>query len=159
VNTRITLFAAAMVLTGGVLAGCGAPPADIDSGTAAEMQTTVVSIAESAAAGDAAGALTQLDGLQQQLDAAHADGSVSAERAAAIQTRIDLVRADLQPEPAPVVEPSTDPAPDPTVSDQDGGDEGGSDNSGPGNNNGNGNGNNNGNGNDEGDGKGNGKDD
>ena len=158
-NGRITLFAAAVALTAGALAGCAATPADIAGGTAAEMQTTVVSIAESAAAGDSAGALAQLDGLQQQLDAALADGSVSAERAAAIQSRVDLVRADLQPEPAPAVEPPTDPAPDPTVNDQDGGDDGGSDNSGPGDNNdnsgpGNNNGNNSGNGNGNGNGKG-----
>lgn len=153
-NNRIARFAAALALTAGVLVGCAATPADIAGETATQMQTTVVSIAESAAAGDAAGALAQLDGLQQQLDAALADGSVSAERGAAIQSRIDLVRADLQPAPAPVVEPTT--APDPAVTDDEGdgdgndgggNDGGGNDNSGPGNNNGNG------------DGKGKGKDD
>ncbi len=99
-NARLAAFAAAVALTAGALAGCATTPGDISSGTAGELQTTVVAIAESAAAGDAAGALAQLDALQQQLDAAVADGSVSAERAAAIQSRIDLVRADLQPVPA-----------------------------------------------------------
>jgi ribosomal protein S20 len=137
VNARLAAFAAAVALTAGALAGCAVTPGDISSGTAAELQTTVVAIAESAAAGDPAGALAQLDALQQQLDAAVADGSVSAERAAAIQSRMDLVRADLQP--PPVVEPTTEPAPAPAVTDggdDDDDDGGGNENSGPGNNNG-----------------------
>lgn len=145
-NVRISAFAAAIALTAGVLAGCAATPGDIASGTAAQLQTTVVSIAETAAAGDAAGALSQLDVLQQQLDAALADGSVSAERAAAIQGRIDVVRADLQPAPLPTVEPAPEPTPAQTTNDDGGGDDGGggNDNSGPGNNNGNDNGSGNG---------------
>jgi hypothetical protein len=142
-TVRIPAFVAAIALTAGVLAGCAATPSDIASGTAAQLQTTVVSIAETVAAGDAAGALTQLDVLQQQLDAAVAEGSVSAERAGAIQTRIDVVRADLQPAPLPTVEPAPEPTPDQTVDDggdDGGGDDGGNDNSGPGNNSGNDNG-------------------
>lgn len=149
-NARLAAFAAAVALTAGGVAGCAVTPGDISSGTAGELQTTVVAIAESAAAGDAAGALAQLDALQQQLDAAVANGSVSAERAAAIQSRIDLVRADLQP--PPVVEPTTEPAPAPAPAVTDGGDDddgGGNENSGPGNNSGDENGN----------GKGKGKDD
>lgn len=157
-NVRLAAFAAAVALTAGALAGCAATPADISSGTAGELQTTVVAIAESAAAGDAAGALAQLDALQQQLDAAVADGSVSAERAAAIQSRIDLVRADLQP--PPVVEPTTEPAPAPAPADGGDGDDGNGgnddDNSGPGSNNGD---ENSGPGNNNGDEKGKGKDD
>jgi len=142
-NVRIPAFAAAIVLTAGVLAGCAATPGDIAGDAAAQLQTTVVSIAETAAAGDSAGALTKLDLLQQQLDAALADGSVSAERAAAIQSRIDVVRADLQPAPLPTVEPAPEPTPAQTANDDDGGDGGGgdgNDNSGPGNKNGNDNG-------------------
>jgi len=114
VNARAVAFAAALMFAAGVLAGCTAPAPDITGDTATGMQTTVVSIAESAAAGDASGALAKLDGLQQQLDAAITDGSVSAQRAAAIQTRIDVVRADLQPVPA------VEPAPDPAVSEDTG---------------------------------------
>ena len=142
-NRRISGFAAAVVLTAGMLAGCAATPGDITDDAAAQLQSTVASVAETAAAGDPAGALTQLDVLQQQLDAALADGSVSAERAAAIQAKIDIVRAELQPAPAPSVEPAPEPTPDQTVSDDDGGPDdggGGNDNSGPGNNNGNDNG-------------------
>ena len=108
-KTRVLAFLAALALSAGVLAGCAPTPSEISSAVSTELQTTVVAIADAAAAGDAATALAELDQLQQQLDAALADGSVSAERAAAIQTRIDLVRADLQPvggaghvvEPAP----------------------------------------------------------
>lgn len=127
---RIAAFAVALLLSVGVLTGCAGAPAEISRETSTQMQTTVASIAESAAAGDAVSALAGLDALQQQLDTALADGSVSAERAASIQRRLDLVRADLQP--APVVEP----VPEPTVDDDD--DDPGNENSGPGNNNGNG---------------------
>jgi hypothetical protein len=151
VNLRLRAFAAAVALTAGVLAGCAATPADIADDASAQLQATVVSVAETAAAGDAAGALAQLDVLQQQLDAAVAAGSVTSERATAIQSRIDIVRADLQPAPQPTVEPApeptVEPAPQPAPDDKgedkgkDKGDEdGGNDNSGPGNNNGNGNG-------------------
>jgi hypothetical protein len=130
------------------LAGCAGTPAP--SGVAVDMQSAVVAVAEAAAAGDSAGALAELDGLQQQLDDALAEGAVSAERAAAIQSALDLVRADLQPVPVPTVEPPADP----TVGsgDDSGGDDSGGDDSGddsnPGKGNGNGDGNSgNGNGN------------
>ena len=148
-RVRVLTFAVALTvaltLCAGVLAGCANPAPQISRGASTQMQTAVVSIAESAAVGDAASALAELDQLQRLLDAALADGSVSAERAAAIQTRIEIVRADLQPEP--VVEPTLEPTPVPTTGEDDGDDENG--NSGPGNNNGNGNGN----GNDNGKGK------
>ena len=151
-NVRLSAFAAAVALTAGVLAGCAATPGDIADDASAQLQATVVSVAETAAAGDAAGALAQLDVLQQQLDAAVAAGSVTSERAAAIQSRIDVVRADLQPAVEPAPEPTVEPAPEPTAEpapqpapDDTGKDKGadddGNDNSGPGNNNGNGNGN------------------
>ncbi|MFH8249367.1 hypothetical protein ACH3VR_03230 [Microbacterium sp. B2969] len=127
------------------LAGC-APQSSLDSAAGAQMQDAVVSVAQAAASGDPAGASTQLDGLQAQLDAAIHNDKVTAARAARIQTAIDAVRADLQallaPPPAP--EPSATPAvTQPSGTDDGGGDKGGgSDNSGPGNNNGNGNGSN-----------------
>lgn len=131
---RVASFAAALALSAGILTGCAGTPPDISSDTSEQMQTTVVSIGESAAAGDAAHALAQLDELQQQLDAALAGGSVSADRAAAIQSRMDLVRADLQPEPEPA--PVVEPDPDPTADDDDDNGDSGNENSGPGNDNG-----------------------
>lgn len=111
-RARGTRFAAGLMLAAGVLAGCAGAPPEIAERTAADMQTAVVSVAESAGAGDTASALAALDGLQEQLDAALADGSVTPERAAAIQARIDLVRAALTPEPEPAVEPEPAPAPE-----------------------------------------------
>ena len=123
------LFAA--VVLAAVLAGCGATPAALSQETSTALQSGVVAVAESAAAGESATALTRLDELQQTLDAALAQGDVTAERAAAIQAAIDAVRADLAPAPAPSVEPAPGPTVDPGVTDN------GNDNSGPGNNNGN----------------------
>jgi hypothetical protein len=155
VNVRLPAFATALALTVGILAGCASTPPDITDDASVQLQATVVSVAEIAAAGDAAGALAQLDVLQQQLDAAVAAGSVTSERAAAIQSRIDIVRTDLQPAPQPTVEPApeptAEPAPQPAPDDKGedkgedkgkdkGDDDGGDDNSGPGNNNGNNNG-------------------
>lgn len=121
----------ASVALAAVLAGCAGTPPTLSSQTSTALQSGVVAVAESAAAGDQTSALARLDELQQTLDAALAAGDVTAERAAAIQAAIDAVRADLQPAPAPSVEPVPQPTVDPGVTDN------GNDNSGPGNNNGN----------------------
>jgi ribosomal protein S20 len=132
---RLTAAAAALALSAAILAGCAPGPTALSSQVSTDMQSAVVAVAESAAAGDPTTALARLDELQQKLDAALAAGDVTAERAAAIQSAINAVRTDLQPAPAPSVEPA--PAPEPTV-DPGVTDDGGDDNSGPGNNNGNG---------------------
>ena len=133
---RVTLTFAAVALSVAVLAGCSPAPTTLSEEISTDMQSGVVAVAEAAAAGDSVSALARLDELQQKLDAALAAGEVSAERADAIQTAIDTVRADLQPTPEPTVEPLPEPTVEPGVTD-DGDDE--NDNSGPGNNNGNGN--------------------
>ena len=91
--------------------GCAAQPA-IDSEISAELQQEVVDIANTAATGDAAAALTQLDALNQQLLEATSRGEVSSERSTQIGAAIELVRQDLQavvdaaePEPVQPVEP------------------------------------------------------
>ena len=104
------------------LGGCAANRADITAGTGTLMQSTVVLAANQAAAGDAAGVLTTLDSLQAQLRQGSATGDITADRAAAIQNAIDLVRADLQPAVAPVPEETavpdtTGPETTPTVED------------------------------------------
>jgi hypothetical protein len=132
---RLTAAAAALALGAAILAGCAPGPTALSSQVSTDMQSAVVAVAESAAAGDPTTALARLDELQQNLDAALAAGDVTAERAAAIQSAIDAVRTDLQSAPAPSVEPA--PVPEPTV-DPGVTDDGGNDNSGPGNNNGNG---------------------
>ena len=134
---RVVSMTAALALGVGVLAGCAGTTTELSGDASAAMQTAVVSVAEAAAADDQTGAIARLDELQQQLDAALADGSVSTERAARIQAAIDAVRTDLQPVSEPTVEPTPEVTTDPPVTDN--GDDG--DNSGPGNNNGNGKGN------------------
>ncbi len=122
-----------------VLAGCATAPLTLSRQASTDLQAGVVAVAESAAAGDQATALTRLDELQERLDAAVAAGDVTAERAASIQGAIEVVRADLQPAPTPSIEPVPQPTVGPGLTDD------GNDNSGPGNSNGNGNGNGNGN--------------
>jgi uncharacterized membrane protein YgcG len=143
---RLLTFLVLAALSPGLLVGCAADPPTLSSGVSSQMQSAVVSIAESAAAGDFPAATAQLDKLQAQLNAALAAGEVTAEKAAAIQEAINLVRADLQP-PAPAVEPPTPPTDtgEPSTPVDSGGGDDSSNNSGPGNS-GSGNGNGNGNG-------------
>ncbi|MFB2583792.1 hypothetical protein [Herbiconiux liukaitaii] len=104
----------ALVLSAVVaLSGCAPAESDIAAGTSSLMQSTIVTAAEQAAAGDTAAALATLDSLQAQLQQASADGDVSTARAASIQQSIDTVRADLQPvtEPAPAETVPTETAP------------------------------------------------
>ena len=148
-----------------VFSGCAQSDTDLNAESAAQLQSLVVSVAETAATGDYAAAMSELDALQAALDAARDQGEVSDERAATIQAAIDVVRADLvqaaesATPSAPAEEPVEAPAPVAPVApgpDEGDGDEGGpGDEGNPGNgndgNSGNGNGNsgngNNGNGN------------
>lgn len=128
--------------------------------TSAAMHTSVVQIAERAAAGDYAGALAELALLDRDVAAALDAGRIDAAREQEIRAAMELVRADLEAALAAVTSPTPAPA--------DGGDEGddgkggGDDKGGDEGNNGNGNGNdgnsgnggNNGNGNGDGSGSG-----
>ncbi|GAA1060468.1 hypothetical protein [Agromyces bracchium] len=112
------------------LAGCAT--AQDDAGQATGFRTQVVSIAESSAAGDFADALARLDALQAEVDAALADGTLDADRAASITEAIALVRADLD---AAIAAATPTPSPTPTDASDDDGDEteDEADDSGPGN--------------------------
>lgn len=93
------------------LTGCAVDPG-LSAATSESLQNGVVSVANQAAAGDNAAALTSLDALQQQLQAAIASGDITADRAATVQAAIDLVRADLLASPAeqaPAPEATTEP--------------------------------------------------
>jgi uncharacterized membrane protein YgcG len=140
---RIWTTVAVLAIAASVVTGCATAQPDLDKGVAATMQTSVLSIAESAASGDLATANAHLDELQSRLKIALAEGDVTEARAAEIQAAIDLVRADLQPPtpteaPAPVAPADTGD----TTGGEDPPDNPGSSNSGDGNgsNNGNGNG-------------------
>lgn len=122
-----------LALVGG-LAACTAEP-DLAAEQSQAYRAQVVAIAESSAAGDYAGAIAALDALQAEIDAAVADGTLTAEREQRIREAMTLVRADLDaaiaaatpPEPAPTeaVDDGTD--------DDDAGEDAEDDSSGPGN--------------------------
>jgi hypothetical protein len=138
IRRRLALVAAAAIISLG-LAGCSTPA--LDDATAAQLQHSVIELADLAAAGDTPGAIGRLDQLQTDLDAAIASDLITAARAARVQTAIDAVRADLETliaaVPAPAPTPSEQPV-DTTVNTgtSTGGDPGGGkENSGPGNNN------------------------
>lgn len=142
IGHRIAGALAVAALTVG-LAACSTPA--IDSTTAAQLQDTVVAVAEHASSGDGAAAVAQLDELQAQLDSAVDADLITAARAARVQAAIDTIRADLEALAAP--EPEATPAPEAPAEttpvddgggqgDDDGADGDGNDNRGPGNNNG-----------------------
>ncbi|MCU1439903.1 MAG: hypothetical protein JWP85_900 [Rhodoglobus sp.] len=102
------------------LGGCAQAP-DLPDDVATALQSHVMDVSTAAADLDYATALTRLAELDVSLDDAIARGTITAERAQAIRSAIELVRADLTALSVP---------PEPV-------DEG---NDGPGNGNGNGNG-------------------
>ena len=93
------LLVGALMLTGCV--GNGVPAAtpmtpSYSSAAASRLQSAVLSVSSSAAAGDPAAALSRLDELTVTLADARARGEVSAARHDSISAAIALVRADLQ---------------------------------------------------------------
>lgn len=143
-------FAVSIVVISVMLGGCSSPSSELAPQTSEGLQARVVMIADLAAAGDHATALSELAVLHGEAAEARASGAISLERARTIEQSIALVRADLEaamavPVPAPTEQPVvTDPAPD--TSDPNGnGNSGGNDN---------GDDNGNGKGNEKGDGKG-----
>ena len=93
-NRRLTSALLVTVVAGGALAGC-APAPEVSASAAQQLQSSVHLVATQAAASDPTTAVASLDVLQGQLDAAVASDDVSDERAATVQAKIDLVRADL----------------------------------------------------------------
>jgi len=91
-----------------VLSGCSASDSSIDDATAQTLDDAVVAVAERASVDDFAGALTELEALQAALNAALEAGSVTAERASAVQAEIEVVRSDLAAAIAAVPTPSTE---------------------------------------------------
>lgn len=86
---------AATVAGVSLLVGCSAGAPAISSTASSELQAGVREISVSAAAGQYAAAVTQLDGLQSRLDKALVAGQVGRDRGAQIQAAINHVRADL----------------------------------------------------------------
>jgi hypothetical protein len=90
---RWKILLAAGVLAA-VLAGCGPAP-DLKNDAARQLQARVLTVSQSAAGNDPAGALKTLDELVSQLDASAANGDVSFKRHQSIMSAINAVRADL----------------------------------------------------------------
>ena len=90
---RLTLALAAMLLL--PLSGCSTDPVDLQAAAAQQFQAEVLAISEASAAGDFDNAQSLLSAMQDNLRTAAASGQVSAERSAAIQSAINLVRDDL----------------------------------------------------------------
>ena len=93
------LLVGALMLTGCV--GNGVPAAtptasSYSSAAASRLQSAVLSVSSSAAAGDPAAALSRLDELTAPLADARARGEVSTARLDSISAAMTLVRADLQ---------------------------------------------------------------
>jgi len=103
--------AIALALTFGLTA-CN--PAD----DTAAMRTSVVQIAERAAAGDYAGALAELALLDRDVTAALEAGRIDVEREQEIRAAIELVRADLEVAEVATT-PTETPTPTPTPTDDD----------------------------------------
>lgn len=97
------------------LAGC-TPPAP----EATAWQGTVQTLASQASGGDYASASATLDQLEADVIAQRDAGTISADKATAILSRIATVRADLAslaPSPSPSPEPTAEQSPEPTVAD------------------------------------------
>lgn len=91
---------AAAAFAGGVLAlgltGCGGAAPGLKADAAVQLQQRVLAVTEAAAGSDPAGALTSLEQLAADLDAAAADGHVSFKRHQSITASVAAVRADLR---------------------------------------------------------------
>lgn len=130
---RFRVLCAAAIIAGGLaFSGCATTGSSLDAQTSEEWQSRVLTIAESADAGDVATALSDLDALETEATEARAEGEISAERAAVIQQAIAVVRSDLEAAAAPTQTPVpsetvvTEPTTTDTDSESDSGDDGNS---------------------------------
>lgn len=107
-----------ILLTAGVLAavlaGCGPAP-DLKNDAARQLQARVLTVSQSAAGNDPAGALRTLDELVSQLDASAANGDVSFKRHQSIMSAINAVRADLTAAQAAAAQAAAAAAPSDTA--------------------------------------------
>jgi hypothetical protein len=110
--TRTWIFRAlaSVAVMVGLLSGCAPTPTDMAENGAKQLQSAVAAVTQSAAEGDIAAAITNLDALERRLTEAAASGKISTDRSAKIQASIALVRADLS-----ALLPPPPPTPTPTV--------------------------------------------
>lgn len=77
------------------LAACGPAEPELGHDASKRLQSRVLTVTDLAAANDPAGALVALTELEEQLEAAGANGEVSFKRHQSIMTAIEAVRNDL----------------------------------------------------------------
>lgn len=87
--------ALAITVCAAALAGCTGSASSIDATAAHALQSSVVAIAHSAAAGNPTQALSQLEKLTAAVQADTTSGAITPERAAVIRAAIAKVRDDL----------------------------------------------------------------
>ncbi|QYF74078.1 hypothetical protein [Cryobacterium sp. PAMC25264] len=120
---RLVVALAGVGLACGMLAGCAGATTALHADAASELQSGVLAVSTAAAAGDYTSAQTALDTLRESLAEASADDTVTAARAAEIQTAIGLVAADLASSIAASTPVETSPvettAPEPVSTDED----------------------------------------
>lgn len=96
---RRALLRASVSFAAGMLAlsltGCGGAVPELGADAAAQLQQRALVVTKAAAGSDPAAALTSLEQLASDLDAAAADGRVSFKRHQNITAAVDAVRADL----------------------------------------------------------------
>jgi hypothetical protein len=110
VRRRILLPAGLLLAAAVGLTGCATPAAEPTA-----WQSAVQTVANQASAGDYTSALATLDALEAEVVARRDAGTLSAEEADGILSRIAVVRADLTsltPTPAPTPSPTVEPTPD-----------------------------------------------
>jgi hypothetical protein len=102
------------------LAACTTSPPEFEASAAEHLQSAVLRVTESSAAGDFATALQQLDEVEAELLDAAAGEQLSAARAARVQAAILMVRADLEAavhedEAPPMPRETSSPGPTPST--------------------------------------------
>lgn len=122
-RSRLSVFAATVLIVVVALSGCSNAPAAIESATADRLQSSVLDVTSAAANGDYETALALLSAVEADLRTAASAGQVTAERSAEIQTAITAVNSDLLaaveasvPEPTPTPSPTATPSSTPSES-------------------------------------------
>lgn len=95
-GNRLALGWSAALVAAGLLTGCAAAETGLQRDTARQLQARVLEVTQASSQSDPAAALTALDGLEAELEAAQARGGISEERRRSITTIATAVRADLE---------------------------------------------------------------
>jgi hypothetical protein len=95
-SVLVAIGLAVVMTSAGLTSGCTSTSTGIDAAVAAGLQGDVVLVGELAASGDTVAALGVLANVEADAEQAGADGSLDAERLAAIRSSIAAVKGDLE---------------------------------------------------------------